>query len=109
MSTKSKQIDPRGPRFGAAITSVLFLVALNFSIPVAGSPTLDTGFWLVVVAAEAGLSEAAATNSPFAAFFVYEDGDPAPAGIANSLATSTVMTDAAAAAQLARDTVGLVT
>lgn len=50
MSTKSKQIDPRGPRFGAAITTVLFVVALNFAIPTAGTPAIDTGFWVVVAA-----------------------------------------------------------
>jgi LPPG:FO 2-phospho-L-lactate transferase len=41
--------------------------------------------------------------------WVYETGDPAPDGIRASLATSTLMTDEAAAAQLARVTVGLVT
>ena len=45
----------------------------SFRLPPCGVAVF---LWLVVVAAEAGLSEAAATNSPFAAFFVYEDGDP---------------------------------
>jgi LPPG:FO 2-phospho-L-lactate transferase len=40
--------------------------------------------------------------------WVYESGDTAPAGIRASLATSTLMTDDAAATALARATVGLV-
>jgi LPPG:FO 2-phospho-L-lactate transferase len=41
--------------------------------------------------------------------WVYETGDPEPVGIRASLATSTLMTDAKAAEDLARVTVGLVT
>ena len=41
--------------------------------------------------------------------WVYETGDPAPEGIRASLATSTLMTDEAAAERLAQVTVGLVT
>lgn len=35
--TELKRIDPRGPRFGAAITSVFSILALNFSL---------TGSWI---------------------------------------------------------------
>ena len=45
----------------------------SFRLPPCGVAVF---LWLVVVAADAGVSEAAATNSSFAAFFVYEDGDP---------------------------------
>lgn len=41
-------IDPRGPRFGAAITSVALVVTLALSIPAAATPALDGGFWLLV-------------------------------------------------------------
>ncbi|MFN8183237.1 MAG: 2-phospho-L-lactate transferase [Candidatus Nanopelagicales bacterium] len=41
--------------------------------------------------------------------WVYETGDPPPAGIRSALATSTLMIDTAAAAELARSAVGLVT
>ncbi len=50
MSTKSKQLDPRGPRFGAAITSVLFVVILVLAIPGAETPELDTAWWLLLIA-----------------------------------------------------------
>ena len=50
MSTKSKQLDPRGPRFGAAITTVLFTVILLLGIPVATEPAFNTAWWLLVVA-----------------------------------------------------------
>lgn len=41
-------IDPRGPRFGATITSVALVVTLALSIPAAATPALDGGFWLLV-------------------------------------------------------------
>ena len=50
MNTKSKQLDPRGPRFGAAITTVLFIVILILGIPSAEAPQLDVAWWLLVVA-----------------------------------------------------------
>lgn len=52
MSTKSdsKHIDPRGPRFGAAITSVLLVVTLLIALPAASSPRIDAGFWLLALA-----------------------------------------------------------
>jgi hypothetical protein len=52
MNTSSKprvQIDPRGPRFGAGITSVLLLVVLTLGLPVANSPAFDGSWWLFVV------------------------------------------------------------
>lgn len=51
MNTASKrpgQIDPRGPRFGAGITSVLILVVLALGLPVANSPAFDGAWWLFV-------------------------------------------------------------
>lgn len=52
MNTKSNpnQIDPRGPRFGAAITSVLLIAVLLLAIPAAATPRLDAGFWTLVIA-----------------------------------------------------------
>lgn len=51
MDTKSnpRQIDPRGPRVGAAITSVLLVVTLLLATPSATQPTIDQGFWLLAV------------------------------------------------------------
>ena len=50
MNTKSKQLDPRGPRFGAAITAVLFVVILLLGIPTATQPAFDAAWWLLVIA-----------------------------------------------------------
>jgi len=50
MSTKSKQLDPRGPRFGAAITTVLFAAILLLGIPAATEPAFDAAWWLLVAA-----------------------------------------------------------
>ncbi|AVG24343.1 DUF4395-like protein [Pontimonas salivibrio] len=48
-SNRPGQIDPRGPRFGAAITSVLLLVVLALVLPVADTPAFDGAWWLFVV------------------------------------------------------------
>ena len=50
MNTKSKQLDPRGPRFGAAITTVLFAAILLLGIPAATEPAFDAAWWLLVAA-----------------------------------------------------------
>ncbi|MEX2441851.1 MAG: DUF4395 domain-containing protein [Pontimonas sp.] len=42
------RIDPRGPRFGAGITSVLILVVLFLGLPVADTPAFDGTWWLFV-------------------------------------------------------------
>lgn len=52
MSTESDDImiDPRGPRFGAAITMVGLTIALWLALPAATAPgSLDAGWWLVLV------------------------------------------------------------
>ena len=41
----SKQIDPRGPRFGAAITSVALLVTIYLGLD---NATENAAFWLLV-------------------------------------------------------------
>lgn len=49
MNTSSNRlIDPRGPRFGAGITSVLILTALAFALPSAASPGYGAAWWLSV-------------------------------------------------------------
>ena len=48
MSTPSSQIDPRGPRFGAALTSLWLLIAVWLLVPTASSPQFGAGWWLVV-------------------------------------------------------------
>jgi len=49
MSTSSNLlIDPRGPRFGAGITSVLLIAALAFALPSAASPGYGPAWWLSV-------------------------------------------------------------
>ena len=51
MTTSSNhpgQIDTRGPRFGAGITSVLILIVLVFGLPVADRPAFDGAWWLFV-------------------------------------------------------------
>jgi hypothetical protein len=53
MATQSKatQIDPRGPRFGAAITSVLLTAVIVLGVPSAALPVLDSAFWLLLAVA----------------------------------------------------------
>ncbi len=49
--SKPAGIDPRGPRFGAAITATLLLVDVFISIPLASAPidTQASGYLLLVV------------------------------------------------------------
>jgi hypothetical protein len=42
----NKQIDPRGPRFGAAITTVLLAIDVYLALD---TNTLPTAFWLLTV------------------------------------------------------------
>ena len=49
--SKPAKIDPRGPRFGAGITTVILLVVVVWGLqtaPAAGSP--DAAFWLLLFA-----------------------------------------------------------
>ena len=49
--SKPAKIDPRGPRFGAGITTVILLVVVVLGLqtaPAAGSP--DAAFWLLLFA-----------------------------------------------------------
>jgi hypothetical protein len=45
---KSKPIDPRGPRFGATITSVALLVVIWLGLPAASTPQIDAAWWTLV-------------------------------------------------------------
>jgi hypothetical protein len=45
---RSKPIDPRGPRFGATITSVALLVVIWLAIPSATHPRIDAAWWTLV-------------------------------------------------------------
>ncbi|MDT0156947.1 DUF4395 domain-containing protein [Microbacterium sp. ARD32] len=49
--TRASGIDPRGPRFGAAITSVLLVVATLLGLVELGAPGLGAAFWLTAVIA----------------------------------------------------------
>ena len=53
MSTASKttaQIDPRGPRFAAGITTFVFIAVLWFGLPTAATPQFDVAWWLLIFA-----------------------------------------------------------
>ena len=49
-SSSTTPIDPRGPRFGAGITTVVFIVVLWLGIPTAATPQFDAAWWLLVFA-----------------------------------------------------------
>ena len=49
MSTVSNPalIDPRGPSFGAGITTVVFITVLWLGLPAAATPQFDAAWWLL--------------------------------------------------------------
>lgn len=49
-SNSTPQIDPRGPRFAAGITTFVFIAVLWLGLPTATTPQFDAAWWLLIFA-----------------------------------------------------------